>query len=221
MLYTNKVVYKQCCIHTMLHTMLRTNKVAYKQCCIQTRLRTMLYRVLVNRETKLNGSLTHKFTTSAQAHHSTRIFSCAIWLTPGLDSVSEVRLMLFSVYSLLWQLSLVPRLSPLRRGRAWYIYHMRDVKGRHELITRGWTKLDAHAHSNTSVFKTPRVFFSGKYDFIVLPLCLQSALYSCPRRTSRFLEAVATTRTTTRLAYNTTNHEISCHSARQVPCLML
>ena len=49
----------------------------------------------------------------------------------------------------------------------------------------------------------------------------QSALYSCPRRTSRFLEAVATTRTTTTLAYNTTNHKISCHSARQVPYLML
>ena len=98
---------------------------------------------------------------------------------------------------------------------------MRDIKGRHDLITRGWTKLGAHARSNISVFKTPRVFFSGKYDFNVLPLFLQSALYSCPRRTSRFLEAVATTRTTTTLAYNTTTHEISCHSARQVPYLML
>ena len=76
----------------------------------------MLYRVLVNREMKLNGSHTHKFTPSAQAHHSTRIFSCAVWLAPGLDSVSEVRLMLFSVYSLLWQLSLVPRVSPLKEG---------------------------------------------------------------------------------------------------------
>ena len=58
----------------------------------------------------------------------------------------------------------------------------------------------------------------------MLPLSLQSALYSCPRRTSRFLEAVATTRTTMTLsmtlASNTTNHEISCHSARQVPCQM-
>ena len=58
-------------------------------------------------ETKRNESHTHKFTTSAQAHHSTGIFSCAIWLAPGLDSVSEVRLMLFCVYSLLWQLSIL------------------------------------------------------------------------------------------------------------------
>ena len=58
-------------------------------------------------ETKRNGSHTHKFTTSAQAHHSSRIFSCAVWLAPGLDTVSEVRLMLFFVYSLLWQLSIL------------------------------------------------------------------------------------------------------------------
>ena len=55
----------------------------------------------------------------------------------------------------------------------------------------------------------------------MLPFSLQSALYSCPRRTSRFPEAVATTRTTMTLAYNTTTHEISCHSAHQVPYLML
>ena len=73
---------------------------------------------------------------------------------------------------------------------------------------------------NTSVFKSTAVFFSGKYGFNVLPLSLQSASYSCPRRTSRFIEAVAITRTTTTLAYNTKNHEISCNSARQVPCLM-
>ena len=58
-------------------------------------------------------------------------------------------------------------------------------------------------------------------NFNLLPLSLQSALYSCPRRTSRFLEAVATTWTTMTLAYNTTNYEISCHSVRQVLCLML
>ena len=63
--------------------------------------------------------------------------------------------------------------------------------------------------------------FTYKYGLNVLPLSLQSVLYSCPRRTSQFLEAVATTWTTTTLAYNTTNHEISCDSARQVPCLML
>ena len=69
-------------------------------------------------------------------------------------------------------------------GEPGRFYHICDVKGRHDLITQGWTKLGAHACSNTSVFKTPRVFFSGKYDFNVLPLSFQSALYSCPRRTS-------------------------------------
>ena len=37
----------------------------------------------------------------------TRIFSCPVWLALSLDSVREVRLMLFSVYSLLWQLPLL------------------------------------------------------------------------------------------------------------------
>ena len=101
---------------------------------------------------------------------------------------------------------------------------MRDVKGRHDLITQGWTKLGTHTGSKTSVFKTTTVFFSGKYGFNVLPLSLQSALYSCSRGSSQFLEAVAITRTTmtlsTTLASNTTNHKISYHSARQVPCLM-
>ena len=79
---------------------------------------------------------------------------------------------------------------------------MRDVKGRHDLILRGWTKQGAHTGSNTSVLKTTKVFFSGKYGFNVLPLSLQSALYSCPRRASRFLEAVAASRSTMMLAYN-------------------
>ena len=58
-------------------------------------------------ETKRNESHTHKFTNSTQAHHSTRIiFSCAVWIAPDLDSVSEVRLM-FSEYSLLWELSIL------------------------------------------------------------------------------------------------------------------
>ena len=92
-------------------------------------------------------------------------------------------------------------------------YYVCDGKGRHDLIMRGWTKLGAHARSNISVFKTTTVFFSGKYGFNVLLLSLQSALYSCPRRTSRFLEAVVITRTTTTLPYNTKNHKISCHSS--------
>ena len=51
----------------------------------------------------------------------------------------------------------------------------------------------------------------------MLPLSLQSAIYS------RYLESVSTTWTLTTLAslQHTTNHEISCHSARQVPCLTL
>ena len=86
---------------------------------------------------------------------------------------------------------------------------------------RGWNKLGAHAHSNTSVFKTTSLF-SGKYGLMCyLCFCSQRYIYSCPRRTSRFLEAMAITRTTTTLAYNTTTHEISCHSAHQVPYLML
>ena len=86
---------------------------------------------------------------------------------------------------------------------------MRDIKGRHDLITQGWTKLGTHTRSNTSVFKS-------SFQVNMTLMC-----YLCLRRTSRFLEAVATTRTTTTLAYNTTTHEISCHSARQVPHLML
>ena len=81
-------------------------------------------------------------------------------------------------------------------GEPGTFYHARDVKGRHDLITWGWTKLDAHTCSSTSVLKTTTVFFSGRYGFSVLPSSLQSVIYSYPRRTSRFLESVATTRTT-------------------------
>ena len=71
---------------------------------------------------------------------------------------------------------------------------MCDAKGRHDLITQGLTKVGAHAHLSTSVFKTyTTVFFSGKCSFSVLPLSLQAEVYSCPHRTSRFLESVATT----------------------------
>ena len=55
-------------------------------------------------------------------------------------------------------------------------------------------------------------FFSGKYEFSVLSSSLQSAIHSCPRRTSQFLGSEVTTRTAM-LAYNTTNHEVYCHSA--------
>ena len=68
--------------------------------------------------------------------------------------------------------------------------------------TQGWTKLGAHARLSTSDFKTTTLFISGKYGFSVLPLSLQSAICSCPRRTTRFLESMATTGTMM-LAYNT------------------
>ena len=68
---------------------------------------------------------------------------------------------------------------------------------------RGWTKLSVHARSRTNALKTTTVFFSGKFGFSVLPLSLQSAIYSCPCRISRFLQSVATTWTTTTLAYST------------------
>ena len=67
----------------------------------------------------------------------------------------------------------------------------------------GWTKLGTHACSRTSALKTTTVFFFSKCGFSVLPSSLQSAIYSCPRRTSRFLEFLATTRTTMMLTYNT------------------
>ena len=38
---------------------------------------------------------------------------------------------------------------------------MHDVKGKHNLIMRGWTKSGAHAHSNITVF----TIFFGRYGF--------------------------------------------------------
>ena len=76
----------------------------------------------------------------------------------------------------------------------------------------------AHACTNQLGFQVCWPWkYRGACYLNVLPLYLQSALYSI---TSRFLEPVATTRTMT-LAYNTTNHDIFCHSARVVSCLML
>ena len=80
---------------------------------------------------------------------------------------------------------------------------MCDVKGRHDLITWGWTKFGAHARSNTSIFRTTRVFFLDKYDFSVLPSSLRSVIYCCPHRTSQFLELVSTTQSTASLTFNT------------------
>ena len=81
----------------------------------------------------------------------------------------------------------------------------------------GWTKLGTHTHLNTNNFKTTAVFFSGKYGFNVLHLCLQSAFYSS-HRTSRFLEAVQQLE---QRQCELTTQQISCQSPCQVPCLML
>ena len=61
--------------------------------------------------------------------------------------------------------------------------------------------------------RLPQSFFSGRYGFSVLPLSLQSVIYSCnwPHRTSGFLESMPTVT----LAYNTQQVTII---ARQVPC---
>ena len=68
----------------------------------------ILRQVLVNRETKPNGNHTHKFAHHLHKHLTTCIFSVfplvLLWLTLTLGSVSKVRLMVFSVYFLQWQL---------------------------------------------------------------------------------------------------------------------
>ena len=93
-------------------------------------------------------------------------------------------------------------------GEPGTFYHVHDIKGRHDLIImRRWTKLGAHARSSTSLLRLLQSSFQVNMVFSMLLLSLQPALYSCLRRISRFLDAVATTRpTTTMLAYNTTNH---------------
>ena len=69
--------------------------------------------VLVNREIKRNktGKRNEAISTNllVPCNHITAcvVFSLVLWLAPSLDWVSEVRLM-FSVYFLLWQLSIFP-----------------------------------------------------------------------------------------------------------------
>ena len=54
-------------------------------------------------------------------------------------------------HGLILYVSLVPRLSQLRKGRAWYIYHVLDIKGRHDLIMGGgglsWMPTHVHAQA--------------------------------------------------------------------------
>ena len=77
-----------------------------------TRRKKMFLGVLVNRETKQNGETKRKPTNlhviraSASQHAPVfSVFSLVLWLAPSLGSISEVRLMLFSVYFLLWPLA--------------------------------------------------------------------------------------------------------------------
>ena len=56
---------------------------------------------------KWNGSHTQKFTNHPRKYLTACIFSMfylVLWLAPSLGTVSEVKLMLFCVYFLLWQL---------------------------------------------------------------------------------------------------------------------
>ena len=79
-----------------------------------------------------------------------------------------------------------------------------------------------HACPSTSIFKTTSVFFSGKCDFSVLPLSLQSVIYgSFPHRISRFLESVATTQTIMTLAYNTQQSQNFLSFSPSAACLTL
>ena len=48
-----------------------------------------------------------------------------------------------------YKTSLVPRLSSLRWGRAWYIYYVHDVKGRHDLFVHWHTWNPAHVVWNS------------------------------------------------------------------------
>jgi len=83
--------------------------------------------------------------------------------------------------------------------------------------TVSWVPMHIQAQTFSRLLAT---VFLGKYGFCVLPSSLQSALYSCPHRTSWCLESVATTQTTKALTTHN-NHKVSCHSACQVPCLTL
>ena len=91
------------------------------------------------------------------------------------------------------ELASFPGSLRLGGGEPGTFYHVHDIKGGHDLIMQRLTKLGTHTRSSTSVLKTTTVFFSGKCGFSVSPLSLQSVIYSCPHRTSRYLQSVVTT----------------------------
>ena len=51
----------------------------------------------------------------------------------------------------------------LRRGEPGIFYHVRDVKGRHDLIMRGWTKLGPSG----SVSDTLRIYYTLRFTTAV------------------------------------------------------
>ena len=96
---------------------------------------------------------------------------------------------------------------------------MYDVKGRHDLITWGWTKLGAHARSNTSILRLLECSFQVNMT-LVCYLCLCSQHYIVVHvKLVDFLRLWRQLKQQL-LGYSTTTHEISCHSAHQVPYLM-
>ena len=48
-------------------------------------------------------------------------------------------------------------LVPLSRGEPGIFYHVRDIKGRHDLIMQGWTKLGPSG----AVSDTVRIYYTG------------------------------------------------------------
>ena len=105
---------------------------------------------------------------------------------------------MFSQYC---RVSLVPSSPHRGGGEPSTIYHVHDIQSRPNLIMWGWKKPGTHARSSKSAFKTTTVFFLGRCSFSVSPSSLLSAKYSCPCKTSRFLESVLTTQSIMMLAY--------------------
>ena len=98
---------------------------------------------------------------------------------------------------------------------------MYDVKGRHDLVTWGWTKLGAYARSNTSIIRLLECSFWVNMT-LVCCLCLCSQHYIIVHaELGDFLRLWRQLKQQRTLGYSTTSHEISCHSAHQVPYLML
>ena len=71
-----------------------------------------------------------------------------------------------------------------------------------ELHGGGLSQAPTHVQARV-LLRILQSLFWGEGCFSVLPSSLQSAIYSCPRRTSRFLESVSITGSITMLTYNT------------------